>query len=297
MKVIICEDPWKEYFLGHDTGFGNRLIYWGLAYELMLKLGRDWSIGVYADQYPELKYIRLPKTHIIDKTPSNKDIEIIRLKKLNSILKENYIPKKQNINLKYEYNFNIKGYNYNLGQHLTKVTLKDKTFTKQIKDFVSKLYSLHIRRGNGVYTTLEDIFSIPKKYQKYYIPENNKNFIKNKRGVWELSDSVNNSYKFPLDKDIYKVLQSLPSDEKFYISTDMPEAAIKYFKTKFKNRIFLASDFLKLNKITPLVKGKDTLLNILDFFMLVYSKGIISSKSSQWSDTAAYVKLNQRIFY
>ena len=297
MKVIICEDPWKEYFLGHDTGFGNRLIYWGLAYELMLKLGRDWSIGVYADKYPELKYLRFPKTHIIEKKPLNKDIEIIKLKKLNSILKENYKPKKETISLEYEYNFNISGYDYHLGQHLPKINLKDKILVKRIKEFVSELYTVHIRRGNGIYTTLENIFSIPKKYQKYYIPENNSNFIKNKKGIWELSDAINTTYKFPLDKDIYKVLKTFPSDEKFYISTDMPEAAVGYYKTKFKNRIFLASDFLKANKIKPLVKGKDTFLNILDFFMLVYSKGIICSKASQWSDTASYVNLNKRIYY
>ena len=68
MKTIICEDPWKSNFYKIDTGLGNRLTYWGLAYSLLLKLGRDWNIGIYKEQFPELDYIRLPKTFILDKS-------------------------------------------------------------------------------------------------------------------------------------------------------------------------------------------------------------------------------------
>ena len=319
MKTIICEDPWKSNFYKIDTGLGNRLTYWGLAYSLLLKLGRDWNIGIYKEQFPELDYIRLPKTFILDKEYTKTEYEPIGEEQLKNILDKNGRPSSEIIKLDVKYNVELLDIKYSISEHFCRITIKDKLFNQQLKEFGQKINSVHIRRGNGVYTTIEDIFSIPKKYQKYYSPDINPNFDMNKeKGVWEPCEHLSEGYIFHRDDKIFKNMDKYPKNTKFYISTDMPEEAVEYYKERFKNRVYFTSDFISKYKISPqkpdsgkYVKTIDellsifkkdsldnrTLINLIDWFIIANSQSILYDGSSTWSYTASKVKGTKRISF
>ena len=61
MPTLILRDPWRVVE-DLDTGLGNRLMAWHVAYHLITKLGNDWYLGVYLDEYPELVHLSFPKT-------------------------------------------------------------------------------------------------------------------------------------------------------------------------------------------------------------------------------------------
>ena len=314
MKVIICEDPWASSFFKMDTGFGNRLIYWGTAYEIMLRLGREWRIGVRKDQYPELEHIRLPKTFIIEEDYKKSDIEKISLNKLINIFNYGYIPKKNIIDLKYDYNVPTDKLKYNIYKHFGKVTLKSRFLNYRLKKFTKDMVGIHIRRGHGVYTTFDDVYSIPKRYQKYYIPSVNPNFSPDKHGHWESRDDVNKAYKFVRDDMIFKQMDKFPKSTKFYISADLPQKAFNYYKTKYKDRIFFATDFLDYynislskfdsgidleyhKKILSLFDKKETLnrtsINIIDYFSLAFCNLILCGGTSTFSIGASNIRGNE----
>ena len=113
-------------------------------------------------------------------------------------------------------------------------------------------------------------------------------------------------------------MDKYPKNTKFYISTDMPEEAVEYYKERFKNRVYFTSDFISKYNISSqkpdsgkYVKTIDellsifkkdsldnrTLINLIDWFIIANSQSILYDGSSTWSYTASKVKGTKRISF
>lgn len=279
-KVLILRDPWRVVEDG-DTGWGNRLFCWSVAVYLRELLGNTHDIVVKKSEYPELVHLSLPYTRMVDNLPQ---VEMITDHMVYDWIKTGIFPldSQQSYETDFRYETNaailINKLDNTLTSELTKMHLHNNELTDTIKKYTENKVGIHVRRGNGVRITEGDLENIPEDTHKYYM----------------LCDECDKHYRFVSDQEYFNLIDSFletdPATE-FYISIDVDEKAIKHFKKRYPGKIHTAIDFIKDNNtflqeigLFQSICGLHTIgQNLLDFFILTYSKHIIQSRHSTWS--------------
>lgn len=295
---IFLRDPWRVV-VENDTGWGNRLICWNTAIRIREALGNVHEIVTIKPEFPELTHINFPHTSLID--DSNNLISSYQ-----SIDKENYIKitnqdveswiqnKKIDLDptLNYETDFSFdlntkllySCFEGKYHPYTQKISINNEKLKKSVSKFGRNKIGIHIRRGNGVYLTKKDLSTIPLQYQEYY----------------SLCLECDEHYTFISDEVIYSYIDRLLDSNpnyKFYISIDVNEKAIEYYKSKYPEKIFTCSDFINKHKIivqdtkllNKIVNLKSVGKNILDFFILSSTDLILQGKHSTWSQLSQQI--------
>ena len=170
---------------------------------------------------------------------------------------------------------------------LQKIKLKHTMLKEHVDGKYRNFVGIHIRRGNGVTITEDDILSYPENIRDEY-----RNFVKNNVVVQDVN------YKFYSDKIYFeiidKILEINPTQE-IYISHDLPDELIQQYYTRYGNSIRTKYDdrefyqnYYMSNKIDVLhmVKYGNVIDNVMDLMTLSHCPFIITSPHSSWSGFA-----------
>lgn len=322
IRCIVSDDPISK----NDSGFGSRLISWGYAHYLNLLSNFKYKILIDGNHWPEVKYLNLPNTEIITSPHSESklielqllsnlvDVRIIRSKFGGDKLMEDFC--KSNLDKFCEvddwtivdwFNYEVNPLDV-LPDILKDVSFKYLDLNEYFKTTFGNYVGVHIRRGFGIWTTKNDFDSIPDSAKKYYLN------INKERQYWRNSeDSPNKTYRqrFIRDKCYYEIFDKIlgiKSNQKFYISTDIPIKALDYYKDKynivtrkefFNN--FYSRFYGKHNKLFD-NESLHVLAYLFDFFALCNTKMLILSQGSSWSMCAkeyssksAYIISNTKV--
>ena len=298
---------WNEFTT--DTGLCNRIFHWELAYEINKQNDFKYFILLEKKYWPEHKLLDLPTTKII----SNVEGDSYEVEKLKFIAVYDTINKKINTakplhsddiekmfkegNLKLENDghyysnfeyidlFNLYSQEKfkSLERPLSKIRLKHRSVEDSIINEMKNVVGIHIRRGNGIPYTKDDLNSIPKDKRNEF------NLIKR-----EIANQPHPAYSFHRDNlyfDIMDNILKINPHQKFYISTDVSNEIMDYFYEKYKNNLVDKSfilnvvyDFI-LNsgfKKTDFVYG-NVIENLVDLFSLSYSSFLVGVPKSTWS--------------
>jgi hypothetical protein len=297
-----------------DTGLCNRLLHWENAYHITQQPShKEYKILIQKRIWPELEIISLPNTYIVDyaktfyqwqsyykhdelhfktvfdikndtvklASPINKE-KMIKLLSGNDILSDN---------AHWYSNFGfltLGDFSFVKKRYINKIKLKHTEINDLIKEKYKEYVGIHIRRGNGVMYSDEDIMSLPEPLQKKY-----KKLRKTKAKV------IHNSYKFIQDDFYYKIIKELllknPS-QKFYISHDLPDEFInQYYKkfghhvieSKYNNRYFFEHYYANAGvDVVHLKNYSNAIDNVIDLFTLANCGMVIGLQSSTWSEFA-----------
>jgi hypothetical protein len=275
-----------EIHRSNDTGLCNRIFYWE-ALQLINKLNNyKFTIEVDEDFWPELKeMIQLPNTvttnqefhnsNLEYKDISSNDIKNIFEKEILNLEKDKYFS-----DFKYG-DMSMLDRMYENDRPITTITLKDKELDTLIKDFSKNKIGIHIRRGRGVIYGEQELESLPKNIRILY-----ENFRKLEgEFTYKFYD-----YSF-INDEVYfyiidEVLKINPYQE-FYISHDLPDNLINYYKVKYPNNIFTKDYFYQY--IQDKYETSDThVKNIIDLFCISNTKFVLRQPLSTWSQFAHY---------
>jgi hypothetical protein len=284
-KFIFLRDPWR-YVEDDDSGWGNRLICWEAAYNIVKQLDNNHVIKVLPQEFPELHLVNLIST-------SFKKLQKVNVIPIDNKQVDNWIQNdivNLDPNFSYVTNFsylNSIRINRSFGEnkkHIQKISIKNEQVQEYIKNTVKEFIGIHIRRGNGVYITKQDLKEIPVEFQKYY------NSCLN----------CGKEYLFIKDSIYFNIIDSILKDNPkalFYISIDVNEKAVDYFKTRYPGKIFTRTDIIEKNKNVFIESSfldryeqlTNMGYNLVDFFSLSFCKDIIESPFSSWCSMAAKI--------
>ena len=281
-KFILLRDPWNTVNNG-DSGWGNRLICWEAVSIINQAMGGTHIIKVLPEEYPELLAVDMPNTEYF--TPDEWDKEFIHIEE-STVL--NWIEKVE-INLSsdssYTTNFSfessmgiLRDFYSKKFNIISKLRFRDENLHKGLQSYFKDRIGLHIRRGSGVFSTLEHLQTVPKPYRRYY----------------KLCQTCDKSYPFIEDKFYFDIIDEFISkdkDAKFFIGIDINQKAVKYYKNKYPGKIVTFDEVFKDNKellekseiLRPRLQIKDMGKILLDFFGLAYCKVIMGNSFSTWS--------------
>lgn len=318
---------WLEPFGGwkgftNDTGLCNRILHWEVAYEINRQNDYKYYILLEEKYWPENKLLDLPTT----KTITNIEGDSYEVEKLKFIAVYDTITRKINIakplyfdnvtkmfrdgNLKLE----DKGHYYsnfgymelpnlysrenfeNIERPLSKIKLKHKSVEESIINEMKNVVGIHIRRGNGVPYTIDDLNSLPEnKRDKFSLI---------KRVMTEQTHSTYLFHKDDLYFNIMDNMLKINPNQKFYISTDVPDDIMDYFYKKYKNNLVdktfilnVVYDYI-LNsgfKKSDFVYG-NVVENLVDLFSLSYTSFLVKVPTSTWSIFAENYTKKESVF-
>lgn len=318
---------WLEPFGGWrgfiaDTGLCNRIFHWEVAYEINKQNDFKYYILLEEKYWPENKLLDIPTT----KTISNIEGDPHEVEKLKFIAVYDTINKKINT-AKPLYSDNIekmfregslkledKGHYFsNFGykelsnlypqevlnkieRPLSKIKLKHRSIEESIINEMKNVVGIHIRRGNGIPYTSEDLISLPEnKRDKFSLI---------KRAVAEQSHMAYSFHRDELYFNIMDNILKINPNQKFYISTDLPDDIMDYFYKKYKNNLvdktFLLNvvyDYI-LNsgfKKSDFVYG-NVVENLVDLFSLSYTSFLVKVPTSTWSIFAENYTTKESVF-
>lgn len=171
-----------------------------------------------------------------------------------------------------------------LQQIRLKHTLVKEHMEKKYKDYIG----IHIRRGNGVTISDDDILSMPEDTREAY-----RDWVKNNVKV------MDDGYKFYQDEVYFelidKILEINPR-QMIYISHDLPdELMAQYYhryghhiiETKMNSRYFYETFYANAGLDIPfLINYANVIDNVTDLFALAHCGFIIASPKSSWSEFA-----------
>jgi hypothetical protein len=344
---IICFEPWRgDGITNYDSGFGDRIKYWALAYHLSLIIE---NIQIIVEDYywPELLLIDLPNTtsqNIITSGVSRdrlfplswEEVSNIISTENNSMLDDMY----------YYFNFSV----HNIGYifHDQKITYsriihnavsKIKLKLPEASNFMEKEFSdcccIHLRRGHGTFPTLKFLSEMERFLSKELVKSYWKTFHRSRIGTsihskeYKYFDSLIekdtdtekkylptrklfmdygwvNDYKIIPDSDYFNLIQTVileeNSDQKIYISSDIPREYYSYYYDNFPHNIIDKDLYFK--KFLSLYKNKlpskefkkkysipisKVFENVFDLMVGCHSKIVVKS-SSNWSKIACLYK-------
>jgi hypothetical protein len=210
---LICFEPWRGIGITpYDNGFGDRIKYWVLAYQLSLII-EDIQIIVEEKYWPELLLIDLPNTTSQDirtckkKVPITwEDVKTIMITKHNSFL----TPSKDSY---YYFNFSLEEMsnifegqsvtnNYVIHDGVSKIRLK----LPIVSDFIEQKFSdccyIHLRRGRGTFPTIKFLNEMEQCLTKEIVLDYWKIFHRTRLG----SNIHSKTYKYYdslIEKDTY----------------------------------------------------------------------------------------------
>jgi len=290
-----------------DTGFGNRIQFWEIAYELNRFNDFNFEILIESDKWLETKFIDFPNTksskELFNKKTGLSEIDATKpwLNKLNTDeswwIKQEWPP----------YNFGNDFY----GTWLHLLKLKDINLENKIKDLVGDRLGIHVRHWpTVVLDTRRDL--IPRfdyENKMYHLRKvldsypNEKFFMSSdvtydepatgpllpdyRKELHWLSE-IYNDYDIIDYRDIIDLDELLPNDF-------IEEVFMKWIKSyddegRVLNRKPLYFYEEMENKLEPLDKLYETkiLRDVVDLFGLIYSREFISAEKtgpdSTWSD-------------
>jgi hypothetical protein len=174
---------------------------------------------------------------------------------------------------------------------LKEIKLRYKSVEESIKYEVRDAVGIHIRRGNGIPFNHDDLNSLPEEI----------------RGDFELIKRIpryqtDNFYSFHQDELYFNIMDNilkLNPNQKFYISSDLPDEIIGYFYEKYGDNLIDKKNILKIVYdyiITSGIKKSEleygnVVDNLVDLFSLSFCKFLIKVPTSTWSIFAEnYVK-------
>jgi hypothetical protein len=318
---------WLEPFGGWrgftaDTGLCNRIFHWEVAYEINKQNNFKYYILLEEKYWPENKLLDIPTT----KTITNIEGDPHEVEKLKFIAVYDTINKKINT-AKPLYSDNIekmfregslklgdKGHYFsNFGykelsnlypnevfnkieRPLSKIKLKHRSIEESIINEMKNVVGIHIRRGNGIPYTSEDLISLPEnKRDKFSLI---------KRAVAEQSHMAYSFHRDELYFNIMDNILKINPNQKFYISTDLPDDIMDYFYKKYRNNLvdktFLLNvvyDYI-LNsgfKKSDFVYG-NVVENLVDLFSLSYTSFLVKVPTSTWSIFAESYTKKESVF-
>ena len=318
---------WLEPFGGWngfttDTGLCNRILHWEVAYEINRKNDFKYYILLEEKYWPENKLLDLPTTKTITNIEGDPhEVEKLKFiavydtinKKINTAtpLYTNDIEKMFKNN---EFKLEDKGHYYsNFGYQvlsnlytrkdfekierpLSKIKLKHKSVEESIINEMKNVVGIHIRRGNGIPYTTDDLNSLPEnKRDKFSLI---------KRVITEQSNSTYSFHRDILYFNIMDNMLKINPNQKFYISTDVPDEIMDYFYKKYKNNLVdktfilnVVYDYI-LNsgfKKSDFVYG-NVVENLVDLFSLSYTSFLVKVPTSTWSIFAENYTKKESVF-
>lgn len=258
---------------GEDTAICNRLLWWDLI-EYINKLNNYNFVLELTPEFRDLeKFLIFPNTqkntrYILYKE-KEKSIKKIDFDLFLLIINENY---KLDLNYNYEMDFDFYTLNDEKFSDSERAirTLKLKSeFDSEIFNTSSEYVCFHVRRNNGITVSENDIKSLPMQYQDTY------------REIVNKFKNMDEIYLFYQDKKYFSIIDNILEinpKQKFYISHDLPEDLLSYWKQKYNGLIYTKSDFLNF------IPDKSSLfLDIFDLFFISKSKFLIKTPHSTWS--------------
>jgi hypothetical protein len=318
---------WLEPFGGwkgftNDTGLCNRILHWEVAYEINRQNGYKYYILLEEKYWPENKLLDLPTT----KTITNIEGDPLEVEKLKFIAVYDIINKRINT-AKPLYTNNIekmfrdgnlklenKGHYYsnfgyrelsnlysqenlkNIERPLSKIKLKHRSVEESIINEMKNVVGIHIRRGNGIPYTVDDLNSLPEnKRDKFSLI---------KRVTDEQSDTTYSFHRDDLYFNIMDNMLKINPNQKFYISSDISNELMDYFYKKYKNNLVdktfilnVVYDYI-LNsgfKKSDFVYG-NVVENLVDLFSLSYTSFLVKVPTSTWSIFAENYTKKESVF-
>jgi hypothetical protein len=294
-----------------DTGFGNRIQFWEIAYELNKFNSFKFTILVEANKWRETKFLNFPYTE-------SSNIRFNNLKDLPEIDARYPWLNKLDINASWDIMGEWPPYQVGdefYGKWLHLITLKDKVFEKKIKKVVKDRIGIHIRHWPVIDTD-------PRSN-----PVERFNYVEKMKLVRETMDKYPNS-KFYISTDVTydkpAIGPPLPDfrkeshwiseiyrdydviDYRDIISVDnVISKTVRDYKNKMWSNIL--DDEGEISKV--LIYNKEHLIDgdeniddvkikrdVIDLFSLIYSKGFIPSDltgpNSSWSDFVEIYRKN-----
>lgn len=314
-------DGYYKYHLAvGDTGLCNRILHWEIAYDLNKFNNFKFNILVSDIYWPEYELIDLPHTYLVNSNFDTFDkyyidslllYENLKLKTVFDIHNQNsYIANRidkdliksiyDDKNLYLEdnhyycdfgfdtlYSFKKERFNINENRPLQHIKLKHHYVENEIKNKLKNCIGIHIRRGNGVCYTDEDLKSFDDTLSNLY-----KQIRSRFRGFDDFYKFISDEIYFNI---IDKILEVNPN-QKIYISMDLPIDFLIVYKKKYGDNIIFSHDILpnilyyldnQNLKISRQNNYINTVQNIVDLFSLSFCKFIIKSPASTWSTFAS----------
>lgn len=275
---------WREPFGGwnaNDTGLGNRIFHWEIAYELNKHNNYAFTILLHKLHWPELEFITLPNTipftyseyengrdfdrnfqdlrfrTVFDvendivflSSPIDK-IKIIDL--FSSKVKRFDLSEAEHWHSDFGYNElkHLISDSINYERPLKKIRLKHTQVEDFLKETTKDLIGIHIRRGWGIKYTDKDLTTIPKSLQDEYL----KFRLKETVDLLKENENKKETHSKPkfITDDIYfnfidKILK-INSKQKFYISCDLPKEYLANFLEKYGELIVTKEDLIPVTQ-------------------------------------------------
>jgi hypothetical protein len=184
----------------------------------------------------------------------------------------------------------------NIERPLSKIKLKHRSVEESIINEMKNVVGIHIRRGNGIPYTKDDLNSLPEnKRDKFSLI---------KRTISEQSHSAYSFHKDNLYFNIMDNMLKINPNQKFYISTDVPNDIMDYFYDKYKNNLIdktfvlnVVYDYI-LNsgfKKSDFAYG-NVVENLVDLFSLSYTSFLVKVPTSTWSIFAENYTNKESVF-
>jgi len=311
-----------------DTGLCNRLFHWEVFYDILDNANQFSStLAVQSCIWPELHLIHLPETVVVSYNMHNsnwynhfnhdnmyfktvfdvKNDTISSAKKLThdeikSMYKDNnfklfkshnhwytdygYFP----LNRIYEGINKSDNFNKLHNRPINKIKILDDKIDRKIKLESALKIGIHIRRGNGVMVTEDDIKTFPLEIQDEY-----REYITNHTKTLA-------GYEFNRDSMYFDFIDSILEvnpNQKFYISHDLPDKFMNHYYERYGNIISTKKDnreyYLnyyssKLKNLNNLISYANIIDNVVDLFSLSNCGYLVKSNTSSWSEFAEIYK-------
>jgi hypothetical protein len=313
---------WVEPFGGwvkttEDTGLCNRIFHWEVAHEINKNNNFDYHIILEEKYWPEYKLIELPKTKFF----TNIEGDPYDLEKLKFIAVYDTVNNEIDMAEPLSYDKIAKmfgedsckletgGHYYSnfgykelsdlypketvamMDRPLKEIKLRYKSVEESIKYQVKDAVGIHIRRGNGIPYDEDDLNSIPEEVRDRY------KLVK--RVTRYQSDHFYSFHRDELYFNIMDNILELNPNQKFYISSDLPNEIMEYFYERYRNNLIDKNSILNIvydYVITAGLKKSEleygnVVENLVDLFSLSFCKFLIKVPTSTWSTFAEnYVK-------
>lgn len=316
-----------EISMGNDdTGLCNRFFHWEVFYDLYQNASDiDVNLAVQEWIWPELDLLYLPNTLAVGYTNIGTDwyAEVVHAdlyfksifdKEEKTIRLSEKLTHDRIISMYKNHNFDFNKTNHwftdegyitletiyeTIGdpdvektmhnRPISQISILDKYVEERIRNNCHGRIGIHIRRGNGVVITDDDIKTLPSDIQSKY-----------KNRVESVFTMQCDAYSFTPDSIYFELIDSILEKnpkQKFYISHDLPDEYIKQYYHRYGHETintksddgWYFNDYYhdKLKNADMLVTYANAIDNVVDLFSLINCKSLIKAKSS-WSDFAHY---------
>lgn len=273
INYLRWREPWGGYGEHDDTGLNDRIHHWELAYEINRMNDFKFKISLEELWWPELKYLEFPYT---ETSPD------VHTKFIHGALP---FDSNELTDFKLDDGFDWYPtcgndwnkfflYRYREERPLQTIKIKNSILKNTIKESTDKIVGVHIRRGKGVDSPVNDFRETHSDRNYFY---------------------VSDDYYLNTMNEILKVNPA----QRFYLSSDLDVQKLKVFYDNFdiidyRNVMSKLDSSVDLSKkYVSKVLHKNCLKNIVDLFSLSYCNFIVMYYPSRWSAFAkSYRNIN-----